>query len=117
MSLPLLRLAAWTMLAATAILCLLPGDDMVRTGMNGRIEHFGFYTGVGAIVAAAYLHRLAPALIAGALIAYAGVLEIGQIWVPGRHSSIWDWLASSGGILLGVFLAASLVRHVAKARP
>jgi VanZ family protein len=112
-----LRVAAWVILAATAILCLLPGDEMVRTGMSGRIEHFGFYAGAAAVVGAAYLQRLAPAALAGALVAYAGVLEIGQIWVPGRHSSVWDWLASSGGILLGILLAASVARHLAKARP
>jgi hypothetical protein len=28
---------------------------------------------------------------------YAGVLELGQMYVPGRHAALLDWLASSGG--------------------
>jgi peptidoglycan/LPS O-acetylase OafA/YrhL len=113
----LLRVAAWISLAAAAVLSLLPGDEMVRTGIDGRYEHLAFYAGVGAIVTAAYAPRLpVPALVA-ALIAYAGVLEVCQIFVPGRHSSVWDWGASSAGVVLGVILAATLMRRMARARP
>jgi VanZ family protein len=38
-------------------------------------------------------------LIAAILCAYAGVLELGQICIPGRHAALFDWLASSSGVL------------------
>jgi hypothetical protein len=36
--------------------------------------------------------------IAAILCAYAGILELGQIYVPGRHAALLDWLASSSGV-------------------
>jgi VanZ family protein len=38
-------------------------------------------------------------LMAALLGAYAGILELGQMYVPGRHAALLDWLASSGGVL------------------
>ena len=34
-----------------------------------------------------------------AVLAYAGVLELGQMYIPGRHAALLDWLASSSGVL------------------
>jgi len=37
--------------------------------------------------------------IAALLSAYAGVLELGQMYVPGRHAALLDWMASSSGVV------------------
>jgi VanZ family protein len=97
----LFRFAAWTCLVLLAVLSWLPSEEMIRTGLNTRIEHAVAYMGTMLAVAAAYGIRLGLIRLAGMLIAYAGVLELGQIYSPGRHSSVLDFAASSCGVVAG----------------
>ena len=46
---------------------------------------------------------------------YAGILEFGQLWVPGRHAGILDWAASSGGVLCAFLLYDAYQRVYAAA--
>jgi VanZ family protein len=39
-----------------------------------------------------------------AVVAYAAVLELGQIFIPGRVASLADFAASSAGAVLGITL-------------
>ena len=68
---------------------------MVRTDvLTGYEEHFLAYLVAGAIIAAA--PRGSPPLGTGILLwLYAGVLELGQNFVPGRHPAIEDFAASA----------------------
>jgi VanZ family protein len=97
----LFRLAAWACVVLLAVLSLLPGEEMIRTGLNSRIEHVIAYLGTMLLVGAAYGLRLGLFRLAVMLIAYAGVLEIGQIFSPGRHASVFDFAASSSGVIVG----------------
>jgi hypothetical protein len=49
-----LRVLTWCCIIVLAILSLLPAEDMVRTGLPGRIEHFAAYAGSAAIAMAGY---------------------------------------------------------------
>jgi VanZ family protein len=97
----LLRIAAWTCVVLLAVLSWLPADDMVRTAVNGRIEHFIAYMGAMLLVSAAYAHRLGLLRLMAILIGYAGMLELGQNFSPGRQSSVFDFAASSFGVIAG----------------
>jgi VanZ family protein len=97
----LLRVAAWFCAVLLAALSWLPGEEMVRTGVDGHIEHFTAYFGTMLVVEMAYgpavgLRR--PVLL---LIVYAGILELGQNFVPGRHAAVADFAASSLGAFVG----------------
>ena len=97
----LFRFAAWTCLLLLAVLSWLPVEAMIRTGINGRIEHFIAYMGTMLVVGAAYGLRLGLFRLLAMLIAYAGVLELGQRFSPGRHSSVFDFAASASGVIAG----------------
>ncbi len=99
-----LRVAAWGCVALLAVLSLLPAEEMVRTGIGGRIEHAVAYAGTTLLARLGYPAR-GPGRIAAALVAYAAALELLQDLSPGRRSAIGDWLASSGGVLLGIGVA------------
>ena len=71
-----------------ALLSWLPAEDIIRTGINGRIEHFIAYMGTTLFVGAAYALRLGSLRIMAMLIGYAGILELGQNFSPGRHSTV-----------------------------
>src|ERR1700687_5959893 len=97
----LFHVAAWTCLVLLAVLSWLPAEAMIRTGVNGRIEHFIAYMGTMLVIGAAHGLRLGLFRLLAMLIAYAAVLELGQIYVPGRHSSVFDFAASASGGVAG----------------
>jgi VanZ family protein len=97
----LFRLAAWACVVLLGVLSWLPGEEMIRTGINTRIEHVIAYMGTMFLVGAAYALRLGLLRLVAMLVAYAGVLEIGQNFSPGRHPSVFDFAASSSGVIAG----------------
>jgi len=47
--------------------------------------------------------RLVGALVLALLLcSYAGFLELGQNWAPGRHPQVIDFLSSTAGVLVGM---------------
>jgi hypothetical protein len=97
------RFVAWFSIAVLGVASWLPAEEMIRTGADGRLEHAAAYLISGLAVFTAYPRRL-KWLIAILMMCYAGILEFGQLWVPGRHAGILDWAASSGGVLCALFL-------------
>jgi VanZ family protein len=97
-----------------AVLSLLPADAMVRTGIDGRIEHFIAYAGTMLIAGIGYGMQRGGLLKMAALCAYAGVLETLQNFSPGRHPSVLDFMASSSGVLVGGLLATLMVALLPK---
>jgi VanZ family protein len=87
---------------------------MIRTGADGRLEHAAAYLISGLAVFTAYPRRL-KWLIAILMTCYAGILELGQLFLPGRHAAILDWLASSGGVLCALLLYDTYHRVYASA--
>ena len=78
-----------------AVLSWLPGDELPRTGLAGKLEHFVAYAGT---------------MLVGGLTPYAAIMELGQLVAPGRHAWVWDFLAGTAGfvttaILLRLFMA------------
>ena len=93
-----LKFTAWACIIGLAVASLTPAQEMFRTGFNTRLEHMVAYLFAGIAVIAAY-PRTSKWSLAAILCAYAGVLELGQMYVPGRHAALLDWLASSSGVL------------------
>jgi VanZ family protein len=94
------------------VLTTLPGNEALNIGVNDKIEHFGAY---GVLSAILYLNLLFqekyplykkyPAtftLVVASL--YGMVDELHQIFVPGRTADIRDWLADFLGSVLGVLI-------------
>ena len=79
-----------------------PGDDMIRTGYSGRVEHVIAYALSGAVACAVLAGRHATGYIAAAIVVYAALLEFGQLFVPGRHADLVDFLSSAAGAVIGV---------------
>lgn len=105
----IIRISAWSCIVAVAFLSLTPSEQMLRTGFSGRAEHVVAYAGTGFVAALAFAERgLLRVMLA--LLAYAGCLEFLQRFSPGRTSSIWDFMFSGTGVLLGVGALALLAK-------
>lgn len=105
----LVQLGAWATLPVLALLSLLPKEEMVRTGADGRIEHVVAYAGTMALFALSHGARFGLARLAAALIAYAGLLELGQSFAPGRSPALADFAAGTSGTVIAALLAAWLL--------
>ena len=92
-----------------SVLSWLPGEDLPRSGLSGKFEHFIAYAGTMLIGGLAWPARPYAARLLGGLTAYAAVMELGQLVAPGRHASIWDFLAGT----VGVATTALLFRFLA----
>jgi VanZ family protein len=90
---------AWLSVVGLAIASWTPGEEMIRTGARGSFEHIAAYFISTLMLVGAYPSR-SPWTIGGALAVYAGILEIGQIYVPGRHSQLEDFAASCLGVAI-----------------
>jgi VanZ like family len=107
------KLAALAGVVAIGVVSLVPGELRPHVLASGRIEHLAAYAGVGFLFGLAYygcFRRLL--LLAASLAAYAGLLEIAQNFVPGRHPGLGDFLVSSAGAWTGIAVAGLLSASV-----
>lgn len=91
-------------LVLLAVLSWLPGDDLPRTGFAGKFEHFVAYAGTMLIGGLAWPDRRRAPMLVGGLACYAAFMELGQLLAPGRHASVWDFLAGTMGIVTTTIL-------------
>jgi hypothetical protein len=104
---PSLRVLTWCCVILLAVLSLLPAQQMVRTGLPGRLEHFVAYAGSAAIAMAGYGASRGGMQIIGGFWVYAGILEYLQHFSPGRHPAIEDFAASRSERSAAVLLSPS----------
>ena len=108
-----LRVVTWCCVLVLGVLSLLPAQEMVRTGLPGRVEHIIAYAGSAAIAMAGYGASRSVAQIIGGFWVYAGVLEYLQHFSPGRHPAIGDFAASALGAVCGGLVIAVIRRRLA----
>src|SRR5262245_59752038 len=95
------KIAGWLTVVAFAVLSLVPRELRPHTGFAGPLKHIAAYAIAGGLLTLGYYKRNQPFLVVLSLSLYAAILEIAQIWVPGRNPSVMDFAASSAGGLIG----------------
>jgi hypothetical protein len=93
------RVGAWLSVPALVLASWTPGEHMMRTGVNGRLEHIAAYF-VSALLWVTAYPRWSPWVVGSALASCAGVLEVGRFIFPGgtvrsqtlpRVAWVWPW--------------------------
>jgi len=110
------RFMTWVCVLAIAVLSLMPADLMVRTGFEGRIEHFVAYAGTMMTAGFGYGMQRGGLPKMVALCAYAAVLEVLQNFSPGRHPSLLDFAASCSGVFAGGLVSMLTLTLLPKVR-
>ena len=95
----------FSVVAFLAYCSLVPGWLRPRSGMSGNIEHMLAY--LFAAMLAVLIFDVADTIALLLLIVLAGLLEMGQKWIPGRTAALTHFLWSCGGILAGGVLTKS----------
>lgn len=94
--------------AAILILSLVPGGLRPSVAENDHLEHllaYFFVMSAFGLQARTVWHTLAAAVLLGLV---AGLTEIAQAYVPGRHPDLADALSGGLGVMLGLLVSATV---------
>jgi VanZ family protein len=110
----LLKLIAWGLAAAVAFATLGPPSYRPHADLGQNGEHALAFVLVGLAFGLAYTrYRTLTALIA---IAMTGLIEILQLWAPGRHARLMDFVVDALAACAGLAVAAALDWWVRRSR-
>jgi VanZ family protein len=110
----ILRIIAWLLTAAVTFATLGPARLRPHSDLGQDGEHALAFVLVGLAFGLAYTrHRLLTAAIAVVLI---GVLELLQLWMPGRHARWEDFVVDALAACAGILVAAALDWLVRRSR-
>lgn len=105
----LARVAAWGLAAAIIVLSFVPPGLRPETRTPHFLEHISIYVVLGAALAIGYNKK--RGVLAIFFVIFAGAIEVGQLFVPGRHARWSDFAFDALGMYLGL-LAVTLARRV-----
>jgi VanZ family protein len=109
-----LRLAAWLLSAAVVFATLGPPRYRPHSNFGQNGEHALAFVLIGITFGLAYpRQRLLTAMVSVAMI---GALEILQLWVPGRHARLEDFVVDAAAACLGFAMIAGLDLLTARSR-
>jgi VanZ family protein len=86
------RVSSWLLIVAIVILSLVPPELRPRLGGLHALEHFVIFSATGLAFGLGYRPRYSTAI---GLVLFAGVIELAQLLVPGRHARISDFIVAS----------------------
>jgi VanZ family protein len=99
----LTQIAAWLLLIAISWLSLCPPSLRPVTPAPHNIEHIAIFLLMGFAFRIGYPRQYLFQSIA--LIGFAGLIEIAQLWVPGRHARLSDFIVDASAVCAGIGLA------------
>jgi VanZ family protein len=109
-----LRIIAWLLTAAVTFATLGPARLRPHSELGQDGEHALAFVLVGLAFGLAYpRRRLLTTAMAVVLI---GMLELLQLWMPGRHARFEDFVVDALAACAGIFIAAGLDRLVRRSR-
>jgi VanZ family protein len=95
-----LKIAAWLLLLTILVLSLVPPAYRPATDMPHFVEHFGIFLATGIAFALGYCTTYWLQFVP--LIAFTAAIEFAQLWIPGRHARLSDFIVNALGVSLGL---------------
>jgi len=103
-----IRISAWFLAAAIVVFSMVPPDLRPVTDAPHALEHFVIFAATGLAFGIGYGPRYPIAI---ALVIFAGAIEIAQLFVPGRHARLSDFLVDAFAACLGFFASHVVARN------
>jgi VanZ family protein len=102
----ILRIIAWLLAAAVTFATLGPPSYRPHASLGQDGEHALAFILIGVAFGLAYTeHRLR---VAATSVIMIGALELLQLWMPGRHARLEDFVVDALTACLGLAVAAAL---------
>jgi VanZ family protein len=106
------RIAAWSLAAAIVVLSLVPPALRPETSAPHSLEHLIIYAATGFAFGLGYTRN--RGLLAILLVIFSSFIEIAQLFVPGRHARLSDFIIDAIAVCIG--LVISMFLSLARAR-
>jgi hypothetical protein len=103
----MLKVCCVAALVLLAFIALGPAAWTPRSGLGWEVDHFVGYFVITSMFCLAWPR---PLVVAGALVAFAWLLEALQAIPPDRHSNLFPALYSAAGVLAAALLADLFIR-------
>lgn len=110
MSVFVVRLSAWLLAAAVAFATLGPASLRPHSDLGQDGEHALAFVLVGLAFGLAYPRPRWT--VAGIAVVLIGVLELLQMWAPGRHARLEDFVVDALTACVGFALSAAIDRAI-----
>jgi VanZ family protein len=107
------RIVAWILAIIITTLSVVPAWLRPETEVPHHLEHFAAFFIAGIAFGLGYDRR--PILISIALLAFTALIEVAQIFVPGRHARLSDFIVDAIAVLSGAILV-DIARRALKPR-
>jgi VanZ family protein len=107
------RIVGWSLAAAIVVLSVVPPASRPVMATPHNFEHFLIYWAAGLAFGLGYERK--DGLLAILLLIFTGSVEIAQLFVPGRHARLSDFIVDAGAIWTGL-IGVSLFRRLLYAR-
>lgn len=108
----LLRLVAWLLAVAVTFVTLGPQDVRPHPVLGQQGDHALAFLLIGIFFGLAYPQRRWT--VSAVAVALIGLLEIMQLWVPGRHARFEDFVVDALSACVGFALSAAADRMMAQ---
>jgi VanZ family protein len=105
------RVAAWFLLLAIVVLSVVPPAYRPVTPAPHGVEHLVIFFLTGLAFGLGYESRPFPQVFE--LVAFSAGIELLQLYIPGRHARLSDFLVNAVSVALGVGLAALMAGRAA----
>ena len=107
------RIVGWSLAAAIVVLSVVPPASRPVTATPHDFEHFLIYWATGLAFALGYERK--QGLLAILLLIFTASVEIVQLFVPGRHARLSDFIVDAGAVVTGLIVVI-LLRRIRDAR-
>jgi VanZ family protein len=108
------RIAGWVLIVVIAVLSFVPPELRPETSAPHHIEHFAIFCALGFVSSLGNSRR--PVFITIALVVFCGAVELAQLFIPGRHARLSDFIVDALAVAIGV-AAASFVGRIKISSP
>ena len=103
-----IRLAFWLVVLMLIWLTVVPPSIRPSGVASRHLDHFASFALAGFLFYLGYADHLLSRLVTAVL--FAGGLEVLQLWVPGRHARLGDFVIDALGACTGIVFAFALAR-------
>jgi VanZ like family len=108
-------LAAWAALSAIVVLTMVPPNLRPTTDAPHDVEHGAAFLITGLLFGLAYPGR--ERILTIGSVVFCAVIEILQLYVPGRHARWIDFVVDAIAAISGIFVGALAIRALQQRRP
>jgi VanZ family protein len=107
--------AAWAALSAIVVLTVVPPNLRPTTDAPHDVEHAAAFLITGVLFGLAYAGR--ERILSVGAVSFCAIIEILQLYVPGRHARWIDFAVDALAAVFGIFVGALGSRALQKRRP